>query len=174
MRRIFLRTIILCFILFAGMLSYGQGEISIEVRTNINRFSCECNAWNFVLHKNADGKNVIEFPLDAFDCPKRKIEKDLLALFEAKDYPFIKLVVEDVKKKDSTIKVGISLVIREEKQVYTLNLTEEEIEGHTYLTGKQRILLSDFELEAPVKMLGLVKVKDEFTITFCMPEHAVL
>lgn len=173
MNRIFWKTTIMCLLLFAGVLSYGQGQISIEVRTNVNHFSCECNAWNFVLHKNANGKNVIEFPLDAFDCPKRKIEKDLLDLFEAKDYPFIKLVVEKVQEKVGHYQVHINLIIRKTEETYTLKLSEEKINGTSYLTGDQNINLSDFGLEAPVKALGLVKVKDEFKIDFCIPKTAV-
>lgn len=169
-----MKTLLLLLLFFTGLVGFGQGEVSIEVRTNINHFTCECEAEDFVLHKNANGKKAIKFPLADFDCPKRKIERDLMELFEAKDYPFIELVVDNVEKEKGHIKAKISLAIREEKKEYLLNLTEDTIEGESFLTGQQHILLSDFELDPPVKMLGLVKVKDEFTIRFYMPKYAVM
>ncbi|MFI2744062.1 YceI family protein [Zhouia sp. PK063] len=155
----------------------AQGKLDILVSTNVNKLSCYCNESDFILHQDQSHKTEIEFPLKAFRCQKKIMEKDLQKLFESKIYPTIKLTVNEVVDDGKEVKANVTIQIKEIKKQYNLLLEkqkENKEEHDYYFVGIQNICLTDFNIDPPVKALGLVKVKDQIKITFCIPTSYIL
>ena len=78
--------------------AYAQsGTVRIEVRTNVNKFTCSCDEESFVCKEFDANQKVLKLPVASFSCPKRMIEKDLVELFEAEKYPYISIEILDYK-----------------------------------------------------------------------------
>lgn len=167
-----LAVVIYVVVLFAAQSMYAQGKVSVLVTTNVNNFTCECGESDFIYKETANtlDKNLkILFPLVAFECPKKLMEKDLQELFESEHFPYAKLTVVtfDVTAKKVVIQLSLKDVTRE----YTLYLDKTKLSNKNYLKGVQTIRLKDYNVVPPTKMMGLVKVYDEVKISFLIPEE---
>ena len=75
--------------------AYAQsGTVRIEVRTNVNKFTCSCDEESFVCKEFDANQKVLKLPVASFSCPKRMIEKDLVELFEAEKSVKAAIVME--------------------------------------------------------------------------------
>ena len=155
--------------------TYAQsGTVRIEVRTNVNKFTCSCDEESFVCREFDANQKVLKLPLASFSCPKRMIEKDLVELFEAEKYPHISIEIIDYVESNSIISAAIKITIKEVEKVYQLQLGETYDSEGFYFTGSQELNLTDYHIEPPVKALGLVKVKPVVDIEFRIPEEFVV
>ncbi len=175
----FQKYIVVLLLLLIGVKTSAQANVQVTVVTNVATFDCECSGENFVYKDTflmADKKSVVLFPIVDFDCPKKLMEKDLQELFEARNFPYAKLTVNKVFTNASTTQSSIkfTLTLKDVSNQYTVPLQEKYINGENYIKGNQPILLTDFGIEPPTKMLGMVKVADEVMISFTIPEKAIL
>lgn len=154
--------------------SFAQsGVVAIEVKTNVNSFTCSCDETSFVCQDFTAVQKVLKLPVENFDCPKRMIEKDLVELFEAEKYPYISIEILDYKEYHGSISAEIKITIKKVSKVYELQLGETYDSEGFYITGSQLLDLTDYHIEPPVKALGLVKVKPVVAIEFRIPEEFV-
>ena len=154
--------------------AYAQsGTVRIEVRTNVNKFTCSCDEDSFVCKEFDANQKVLKLPVASFSCPKRMIEKDLVELFEAEKYPYISIEILDYKEYHGSISAEIKITIKKLSKVYELQLGETYDSEGFYITGSQLLDLTDYHIEPPVKALGLVKVKPVVAIEFRIPEEFV-
>lgn len=162
----------LCFGLLSFMGARAQGGMVMNVQTNVNSFHCVCYEKDFKYEfpELGEGAKELAFPVNLFDCPKKMMEADLKKLFEAKDYPLIHLQIKKIEGKLPSLNLKIALTIRTVKREYNLPLRLEE----GYLTGEQVVSMTDFGLEPPTKAMGLVRVKDDVTITLTLPAKRLL
>lgn len=150
-----------------------SGQVNIEVKTNVNSFTCFCDEASFVCQEFAATQKVLKLPVTAFHCPKRMIEKDLVELFEAEKYPYISIEILNYKENHGSITAEIEITIKKKARVYYLKLGETYDSEGFYITGSQSLDLTDYEIEPPVKALGLLKVKPVVNIEFRIPEEFV-
>lgn len=170
--------VICLFLLLAGK-SLAQANVQVKVVTNVATFECECAGDNFVYKGTSllsSKASVVLFPIVDFDCPKKLMEKDLQELFESDNFPYAKLTVDKVFTSSTKLQsyVKFTLTLKDVSNDYTIPLQEKYINGQNYIKGKQPILLTDFGIEPPTKMLGMVKVADEVLVSFTIPEKAIL
>lgn len=173
MRTIILTTSILLLLFTSRVLA--QGNISVLVTTNVNDFTCECKETDFKYtetYTTSVKKVKILFPLVAFNCPKKLMEKDLQKLFESEKFPYAKLTVVSFDSSEGQIILQLSL--KDKTKEYKLQLAKTEINKRSYLKGSQTIKLKDYNVVPPTKMMGLVKVSDEVTVSFMIPEEELL
>lgn len=153
----------------------AQGKIKVDIFTNVNSFSCVCNEADFV-YTEVDKNVAVLFPLVQFDCPKKMMERDLLELFNADNYPHAKLTIAEIEttKSDTEKVIKFKLTLKNISQYYKLTLSRVKHGSKTYLEGSQKVSLSDFKAVPPTKMMGLIKVEDEVLISFKIPEKELL
>lgn len=157
----------------ASQLSAQSGMVEIKVYTNVNQFTCLCTETSFICAETLDHEKVLKLPVSSFSCPKRKIDKDLIELFEAEKYPYISIEIMDYKIQNGINSAEIKITIKETEKVYQLQLEKIVEEENHYFKGKQQLDLTDYHIEPPVKVLGLVKVKPIVDIEFKIPEEFV-
>ncbi|UOB18863.1 YceI family protein [Abyssalbus ytuae] len=155
--------------------NYAQGEIEVQVTTNLDKFECKCNEESFIwCYPGSKKPGNIEIPVAAFSCPKKMIEKDLKRLFEADKFPVIKLNIACLNYTSQKVEAKLSIQIKDVKNDYFIDMEISENENMHYFEGLQEINLRDYEIEPPTKLLGLVKVKEEVVINFKIPAHSLL
>ncbi|WP_127139937.1 YceI family protein [Flagellimonas marinaquae] len=153
-----------------------QSEVVIAGTTNINNFTCKYNLQELevpirlmydeksehIVFKNAELKLVN----DCFDCGGKAINRDFKELLKTEKHPQVALrllYVEPAPSNQNTLGVGLEIKIAGVSRTYQTQLHCKQNKD-ICVTGTLDLKLSDFELEAPKKMLGMVKVDDEIKV----------
>ena len=164
-------------------------NFKIQGQTNVNSFECDCNDQRpFERHVfyGTVGKGKIDFqdavlsiPVSSISCGNKLMDSDLYELLNYASHPNIEVQFlnaqwdvqalwnNDLKKEESighfNVIVTISGVSRKEK----IYISTSEIDNDNYVlatSGEVNMKLRDFEIEPPVKFMGLVKVEDEINL----------
>lgn len=177
-------------ILMASSLEPDKGQwvidpsstLTIHGTTNLNRFSCgiTCYANTDTLEyslKDATcdlvfSKNEMVVPIHTFDCGSEMITKDFQEALQARRYPdlqirFLSLSNFQRASAGQTISgiLMISLAGKSKRYSVTYNL-EQVSQSKVTLRGTQPVCFSDFNLEAPKKMMGLIRVNEDLEVEF--------
>lgn len=106
------------------------------------------------------------------DCKNQHMTNDLRKTILAETYPTLKIEFlpviqnkksQNKKEKATIIEVSLGGVCKEFDVGYSFNRRSN---GYTTLKGSRKFLFSDFNLEPPTKLLGMVKVENEFEVIF--------
>jgi len=107
----------------------------------------------------------IDLKVKAFDSGNGLMNKDFRTMMKEEKNPFITvelLSITPVWKEDGSWKDGkvdIEVEINEIKKRYTVKCTVEN-PGSLLIHGQQKMLLTDFNLVPPSRMMGMVKVSE--------------
>lgn len=155
-----------------------KSEFEIVGSSNVNTFKCLFNIKN--LNKPLEigyeeGSSITYFHNSTlvlentfFDCGGRGINKDFHDLLRTKEYPQILLTLREVEKKsvgDTKVKALVEIQIAGISRSYSLEVQSENKED-LHISGNLKLDITDFNLEAPRKMLGMVVVSKEIEIVF--------
>ena len=163
----------------------NNSTLHIYGTTNVNTFNCVLNFENvnsivqtsYTLRNNRLFFENTELKLDnsCFDCGNNMMNKDFLEMLDSDNYPYItfqlKEVVVNPKQKDE-IYAFASITLAGKTKLYSIPLTLKKIES-IKAVGCLSIKLTDFELEPPKKVLGLIVVNDEIDINFDLNVQAL-
>ncbi|MEP2668498.1 MAG: YceI family protein [Cyclobacteriaceae bacterium] len=164
-----------------------SSKLTIDGKTNVNSFRCAITQYvgkdTLVLHEG--GKNKKPFfkkgyvGLEAarFDCGVQLMTNDFWKTIKYNEYPVVS--IEFISFERTLILASGNDVFKGRMQIslagvtkpFEMNCTiEVEESGLIHFKGGRRFTFSDFNLEAPSKMMGLVKVEDKIDVSF----HLVL
>lgn len=157
--------------------------LTIRGATNVNTFGCDIAGYNepdtiYCLQGNNANELVslagdLEIDITKFDCHNRMLTSDLRKTLKADEYP--KLIIrfqsfERVPLADSNkdflkgwVELQIAGVSRRFEVCYSFIRTAG---SQIQLNGHRSFSLADFNLVAPKKLAGLIKVKDSFNVDF--------
>lgn len=159
----------------------AESQLTIQGSTNVNDFICKieyCTGTDTLQY--VENKKVKELrftrtrmtvPIRNFDCGARPISKDFWETLNAEKHPemFIDFIsLQDLFfKNNSNIHgvVDISLAGVTTRYSVKYHVTVKE-NGMVLLTGSRAVNFSDFQLEAPRKLNGLIKVKEVLKVNF--------
>jgi polyisoprenoid-binding protein YceI len=172
--------------IFSQIRILEKSKLFLEGESNVNEFTCDCNqqfvpmkaAFELDLDKRtADFSNMrLQIKTAGLDCGNKTMNKDLQKTLHEDKHPFIEVILNKVylnaSKKplnqywthylaDTHLKmVGKSHAIK-------IPVMAKRVGANTYqFKSFYEIRLSDFGIEAPTALLGLVKVSDVFVIHF--------
>ncbi|MGV8134264.1 MAG: YceI family protein [Mangrovibacterium sp.] len=180
---------VLIFILlffYPGVVVYSQAEkdrfdhylfdeVVITGSTNMNQFSLNYKENGYSAIPAPVGKNhdrfVISIPAGKIKAESKMMLHDFLEMINARQYPVIAVTLEEgIAEKvlaDSILQHQVGLTINGITNRYDVrSLSVECDSGQRYLSGEFRVNLSNFNIDAPRKFFGLVKVEDEVLINF--------
>lgn len=156
-------------------------ESSVLVRgtTNVSTFTCDFNINQFKNPISVDyyiegnkmifNKTALVLDANCFDCGGKAINKDFKKVLKADKYPKISLYINEISEINSISRVQASIDIElagvTKNQNVLVNIKEAEADN-ILITGDLRLRLSDYNLEAFKKFMGLVYVNDEIDIYF--------
>jgi len=164
---------------------YFSPESSVKIKgtTNVNAFKCQYNLSEFsdsLIVDFLENEKEIEFnntelilPNINFDCGHNGITKDFNKLLKTKEFPEIRLTILKVKtpkSNDCAATVILDITICGISNIYDIPISVNTDDGIT-VKGLLPINIEDFKLEAPTKVLGIIKVSKEIELDFYLKIH---
>ncbi|MBR9855279.1 MAG: YceI family protein [Algicola sp.] len=163
----------------------GDSEVIISGTTNVNQFTCKYNleemelpirlvyddAKEHILFNNAS----LQLANDCFDCGGRAINKDFKELLQTELHPQVEmklLYVAPPQEETSKVDVGMEIKIAGVTRRYNAVL-DCNVDNKITVNGVLELKLSDFNLQAPKKMLGMIKVDDKIKVRLAIKMNEV-
>ena len=118
---------------------------------------------------------LLDYPVDRFECAIAPMTNELHETLNAERHPELFLEIQDITVGENAgdianLKVGahVTLTLAGVRKDLIVEDGYIENEGADVMIfgGSQELLLSDFGLKPPTKMLGLVKVRDDLKVSF--------
>ena len=145
-------------------------KIKIEITglSSVGKYNCS-NTFSIkdTVYLNSNKKNTFNtaIKMTNFDCGNKIMTKDLQGTVKAKIFPNSTVCLTDIKPNGKNYKCNLNFFITNKTLKYkdfVLYNADDKIQGTLSLK------FSDLELEPPVKMAGLIKVKDDIVINFSL------
>lgn len=158
-----------------------QSKLSIKGKSNVNEFRCQAehdlnrDSLSYYYMVEEDTVTVqgvfLDLEIDQFDCGKRAINRDFKSTLKYKEYPFIEITLNElVLQEESDIipeEALVTIRIAGVERTYTVPLNSFSSSEDHYVVGGNKVLyMTDFGLNPPSPMFGLIKVDDELEIEF--------
>lgn len=156
-------------------------RLTIHGKTNLNAFQCATAQYvgrdTLVLIEGSRRKPFFEkgyVGLDAasFDCGMQVMTNDFNKTIKAEAYPaifieFISFERIPVYTAQDQFKGRVKISLAGITKTFQMDCTIEPKEtGLIHLRGTRTFSFSDFNLEPPQKMMGLIKVDDQLRVAF--------
>jgi len=159
-----------------------NSSLSVNGSTNINKFSCVIPAYNQIdtltLRKNRNDTDVllsgtIALSISSFDCHNSGMTKQLRKTLNEKQFPLLhirflslnKIPVLTTKAEPITGFVEIEIAGISKRVEVQYQITQDD-QRNIHLLGFHKINFSDFNLEPPQKLGGMIKTKDQLGVDF--------
>jgi hypothetical protein len=159
-----------------------SSKLIITGKTNINSFQCSsayCGRDTLVLQEGGPGnrplflKGYVGLDASAFNCGLQMMTNDFGKTIKSKEYPSISIDFISFErlpiygcaeeKFRSHLKISLSGVTRSFEVTCSI---EAKSNGQIHLKGGRNFIFSDFNLEPPTHMMGMVKVKETLDVNF--------
>jgi hypothetical protein len=169
-------------------LIHSDSRLTIHGSTNISNFTCKIDDYNgsdtLVFVKEASAaelhflRNRMTIPVRSFDCGGRQISRDFWQTLKAETYPRLNInfrSLENLSNKDHNIVKGVvDITLAGTTARYTICYRVTRKDNVTVLLNGSRIVnFSDFNLEAPEKLNGLIKVNQSLNVEFNLVLKAI-
>ena len=155
-----------------------KSTLSITGDTNINKFLCSFNTEliaenNQIIYKTGSSKinfenAILKLDNSGFDCGNKAINKDFKDLIKAEEYPVITLELTQILLDDNnkaSAKVVINIAGESNTYLVPVEISSEET---TQYKGCLNLNISDFNLQGPKKLFGLIIIKENININFIL------
>ncbi len=165
----------------------SDSRIWIEGSSNVNQFTCTAERYEgeAQLPGEAAGSDnqmtddglILEFriPVQSFECGRSRMNRDLYNALKAGEFLYISFEYKDaINITPATDQPGVFTL--EIAGTLTVAGTSREIlfdaQGHVLdnmrlrANGKKEIRMTDFDVEPPTGLLGMVRARDRLTVHF--------
>lgn len=163
----------------------SDSYLKIKGKTNVNNFNCAFNIDAFsdaikVNFKEYDSsikfsKAILRLSNIEFDCGGKAINKDFNKLLNTEEHPQIVLNLKEITKIEedvNSITATVEITICKISKTYKIPVSVDHEKG-LYVSGLMPININDFNLKAPKKMLGMIKVSPRIQIEFSLKINEV-
>lgn len=159
----------------------AESQLTIHGSTNVNHFICKidyCTGTDTLRYVENSSGNELRFtrslmtvPVKSFDCGAKPISKDFWKTLKADVYPemsinFISLqnlYFKNNSNVDGIVDITLAGVTTRYTIKYNVHVNDN---GTVLLRGRHAVNFSDFQLVAPEKLNGLIKVKEALKVDF--------
>ncbi|VXD12918.1 hypothetical protein [Marinoscillum sp. 108] len=163
----------------------SSGRFILQGTTNLNTFECTLSqalpCKPIVVKTTSEARQIrfegleLKYPVSEFDCGLEAMSQDLRKTLKSDAYPYLLLRINDIQIKNESQEVAkltvvssvtITLAGKSHDALVENGLVINHSEGALTLAGTQHLSMHDFDLEAPTKFFGMVKVNDELNVSF--------
>ena len=162
-------------------------KLNLIGETNVNNFSCFSSEFHenraVIIHNENAGSELtftlpeIKVLVPSLDCGQKGINRDMREMLRADEYPYIRIKILSAKMEQqqawvkgetrTDIRIKTQITITDKKQVVEIPMKAIKTgEGHFSFRGNIRLRLTDFGIEPPTILLGLIEVKNEVSVAF--------
>lgn len=164
----------------------ADSKISISGSSNVNEFICSTCQEYFpaegIMSVNETTNQVsfqftsINIPVKSVNCDNHAMEFDMSKALRSDIFPYITLTIRQVTsidKKPVSLSKPTSLLVIADLRIAGKTKTQNiKITGSSksasslYFYGTHTFKLTDFDIDPPTALFGVIKVKDDITINF--------
>lgn len=164
-----------------------NSSINIKGSSNVNTFGCKAGGAISadMLHatmakdkKSVTMKGAVSININQFDCKNRMLTNDLRKTLQADKYPEMKIHFLSLERMplasegEDFLSGHVLIELAGQKKKFHLRYAFQRTQaGTTTLSGSRTFSFSDFDLTPPKKVGGLVKVNDDFDVSFTLVLH---
>ena len=154
-------------------------SLNIHGKTNVNKFLCaqQCETLkrdtvDVLLKTKGDVLELenafLELNIRDFDCGITQMTNEFRELLLADKYPLLKMYLNDVQQLEGSGDwlARITINLAGEESTYRIPVKVHLDDKTLICSGKSQVSFVDFNLEPPVKFMGLVKVNEMLDISF--------
>jgi len=165
-----------------------SSELYLKGSSNVTKFSCSCLCYDQdeVYRLEIDEASRIMYSFEEaslnlrtadLDCGHKGINRDLYRTMQGDEHPFISIKLREARLKNDRpdgnlwkgnlpLNVTTTITLAGVSKDVTMSVTAQQLAPDMYrFFCSTRLLMSDFRLEPPSPLFGLIKVHDEITIT---------
>jgi len=155
-----------------------DSRLWIDGSTSVNTFTCEAgDLAGDALFYEADSLGAglsdaeVAIPVSEFDCGKARMNRDLHEALKAEDHPLIRFRLTDLMPAEDAgnrkFRVRGMMDIAGESRSVQLDLDGERLSDNTWrATGGVALRMSDFGIDPPTALLGLIQAHDDISVRF--------
>ncbi|MEQ6121738.1 YceI family protein [Reichenbachiella sp. MALMAid0571] len=167
------------------MVLSNKSNLTISGTSNISKFDCKLEQ-NFeqdtliILTKYSESNLLCEnavttFLVNKFNCGHEAINRDFRDALREKEFPEISLNVKniyqtaniDINNLSKGINAEVSLMLAGTKKEYKIGFEKNKIEAKELcFSGEKTVKMSDFNIDPPKALMGLIKTNDDLSIQF--------
>ena len=159
-----------------------DSSLRIEGRTNLNTFNCSVKKYlhadtlsfskNNSTEKEYAVKGEIIINSNEFDCKKKYMNGDLKKTLKTDISPYLSIKLMTISNFINTsqpVRGTVAICLAGVKKNIEVNYTVTKGTcGRLFLDGKCNVLFSDFGLNPPRKLSGLIKVNQQIDVSFLL------
>ncbi|MES2765956.1 MAG: hypothetical protein V4642_08815 [Bacteroidota bacterium] len=156
----------------------SESQITIQGSTNIGGYSCSLEkvysqeplVYTSVKDDLQFRPNKLALPVKEFDCNNFLVDSDFQELLKAKEHKNI--LVEMLELENPGIITGkvfgkVKITIMNTEKVYRIPFQPKHSDSKNFsLTGKVNLVFSDFNLVAPKRFGGMIKIDEMIAVNF--------
>lgn len=150
-----------------------KSKISIKGTSNVNSFQCAYEEEIGMLNSSIEvlpnsnsfkiKKAQLHLEAKSFDCGGRRINKDFKDLLQTETFPHIDIEVLSITPSAEKFMADVKVHIAGHTNSYFLEVNNPK---NNQFTGDLIVDITDFGLESPKKLMGLIEVHDLIDINF--------
>lgn len=162
--------------------------LQIHGKSNVNVFTCTCRQvfhplpFRMGAHKDKDKwgfqHTVLKVQTQLFDCGNKVMNRDMYLALKAKDYPEMSIELDAVQRMEGMgpqwqdIKVWTRITIAGVTQrVWLPARVRQPAEGRWQIKARKDLKMSDFKIDPPTALMGMIKTYDEISIELDLLIH---
>ncbi|HQR94116.1 MAG: hypothetical protein B7Y15_04400 [Bacteroidetes bacterium 24-39-8] len=159
-----------------------QGSsLTVNGSTNVSKFQCDITDYSLpdtiTCAKAAKSQTLpmsgkLKLDIEAFDCHNRMMTSDLRKTLKYKEFP--KLIIKFISinsypnfknptKITGAVDISLAGIVKRYDISYVFTVDNSNI---VHLKGHRAVTFTDFNLNPPSKLGGVIKAKDELLVEF--------
>lgn len=153
-----------------------KSRLWIEGRSNVNQFSCRAATYDTMISspESEDVDVDVDIEVEGFDCGKRRMNRDLHETLLSEIHPYISfeyistdsMAYDDSQDLYDLTVTGYLTVAGQKKEIeFPMQALILE-DGTLKATGQTELRMTDYNVEPPRALLGMVRVDDLLSVHF--------
>ena len=158
----------------------AESQLTIHGSTNVNNFACKIDCYtggdtlqfikNYTSREIQFSRNRMSIPIVSFDCGTKQISNDFRKALKSETYPQLHINFRSLQNlavtNNSCINGIVDITLAGVTARYSISYDIILNKNIILLKGTQSVKFSDFNLEAPEKLIGLIKVNEALKVEF--------
>jgi hypothetical protein len=153
-----------------------SSTISINGKSNINQFTCIntepiCQYSQEINYKE-DAQclffenTYLKISSNTFDCGIRKLTEDFKELVQADKFPILEITLHTITNTNQSIMSSLTIGIAGAYKAVHMPIVMDKTDSIFKVKGSIALNISEFGLQAPTKLFGMIKVDEIVKIDF--------
>jgi hypothetical protein len=156
-----------------------SSTLAIDGSSNVNQFTCsirEYLSFDTLWNSSDAGRKRLLFresrlnvDVRRFDCQHKFITADFRKMLQAGEYPFltIEFISLEELKTGSVVKGVVDIILAgRKKRMEILYTCRQNGPAQVMLKGEKLMKFTDFQLEPPRKLGGLIRINEDIRVHF--------